>query len=255
MTKRKKIFYEKGQKFNRLTLIEFSHRDEKHRQMWVCSCECGNSKTFQADRVKRGAVKSCGCFEIENRNKQSEMFKTHLKVLAKQKSDHVTEETTILAMAKIVYCRYKECDISFDEFLSLSQMNCFYCNSAPNNKAHAGYTKDGKPKAREIWNNPPAYLKFPNAWFVYNGLDRLDNTKRHSKDNVVPCCFSCNEIKSSSSLNEFLLKIKSIYENVNLSKTLPTIEDCLSIVEANKSKNKEKKETEETPIAYIDLYA
>lgn len=44
-------------------------------------------------------------------------------------------------------------------------------------------------------------------------LDRLDNNLGYTKDNVVPCCKSCNFLKGSLSYNEFMDKIYNIYKN------------------------------------------
>lgn len=44
--------------------------------------------------------------------------------------------------------------------------------------------------------------------FTYNGLDRVDNTRNHAVDNVVPCCTTCNWMKSKSGYDEFLAHIK-----------------------------------------------
>lgn len=56
------------------------------------------------------------------------------------------------------------------------------------------------------------YQKPSNEWFVKNifnskceycggtdmiGADRIDNTKGHSIDNIVPCCYRCNVIKNT----------------------------------------------------------
>jgi hypothetical protein len=57
---------------------------------------------------------------------------------------------------------------------------CFYCN----------YQKNGE----------------------VNGIDRLDNQKGYVDDNVVPCCETCNILKGTQHPQEFIDKIKAIYD-------------------------------------------
>ena len=49
------------------------------------------------------------------------------------------------------------------------------------------------------------------------GLDRIDNSKGHTKDNVVPCCYSCNTARG----NNF-----SFEEMKVLGKTIKEIKKC-----------------------------
>ena len=45
------------------------------------------------------------------------------------------------------------------------------------------------------------------------GLDRIDNKKGHSKDNVVPCCYICNTARNSNfSFEEMKILGKTIKE-------------------------------------------
>jgi len=45
------------------------------------------------------------------------------------------------------------------------------------------------------------------------GADRIDNNKGHTKDNVVPCCFSCNKTRLDLySFEEMLILGKAIRE-------------------------------------------
>lgn len=39
------------------------------------------------------------------------------------------------------------------------------------------------------------------------GCDRLDNTKGHTKDNVVPCCKTCNNLKNRFFTHEEFVKV------------------------------------------------
>ena len=48
------------------------------------------------------------------------------------------------------------------------------------------------------------------------GLDRVDNSKGYTLDNIVSCCESCNRAKLAQTVEEFLLMCKLIYENHNL---------------------------------------
>lgn len=52
-----------GDKFNKLTAVEFSHRDKNYKQYWLFLCECGNKKVINVNNVKRGLTKACGCME------------------------------------------------------------------------------------------------------------------------------------------------------------------------------------------------
>lgn len=54
-----------GQKFNRLTVIEFSHVDKWRNTNWKCRCDCGNIKITPDRYLKQNKVKSCGCLREE----------------------------------------------------------------------------------------------------------------------------------------------------------------------------------------------
>ncbi len=78
------------------------------------------------------------------------------------------------------------------EFLHFSQQSCHYCHSSP-----------------VKWR----YKESKNIEYIYwNGLDRVDNDRGYTNDNVVPCCFICNSMKSKLSTTEFLRQIERIYK-------------------------------------------
>lgn len=49
-----------GQKFNRLRVIKYIGNS-----LWMCECECGNIKFANGTSLRKGTVKSCGCFKKE----------------------------------------------------------------------------------------------------------------------------------------------------------------------------------------------
>lgn len=65
-------------------------------------------------------------------------------------------------------------------FESLIIKPCFYCN----------YYKEGE----------------------VNGIDRVDNQKGYIEENAVPCCETCNVLKGSQHPQEFIDKMKAIYQ-------------------------------------------
>lgn len=59
-----------GRKFGRLTAVEMTDkRDRKGSIYWKCRCDCGRETFVTSDVLRRGAVKSCGCLQRENRKK------------------------------------------------------------------------------------------------------------------------------------------------------------------------------------------
>ena len=61
-----------GQKFGRLTVLEFAGRNGSLR-MWRCQCDCGNIHIVGQTRLQKGLTTSCGCYAIEQL-KQTEAF-------------------------------------------------------------------------------------------------------------------------------------------------------------------------------------
>jgi hypothetical protein len=50
--------------------------------------------------------------------------------------------------------------------------------------------------------------KYYNGEYLYNGLDRVDNTKGYIISNIVSCCGQCNRAKGILSQEEFLQWLK-----------------------------------------------
>ena len=182
-----------GKQYNKLTVIkevEYITKISKKKQVrFLCICSCDNKTKIitTSYRLKIGETKSCGCIK-------SEVGKKNIINAYKSKTKYSPKEAT----AKSIYNKsYKNDNLSFSEFMILSQMPCYYCNSPPSNSA-VSFVK----ASSQYYKN--------NCRFLYNGLDRVDSKKSHSKDNVVPCCFQCNAAKSNMTLNDFIVWITNL---------------------------------------------
>lgn len=51
-----------GQKFGLLTVEKYSHT-KKRRAIWICRCDCGNTKETNSKLLKNGHTSSCGCLK------------------------------------------------------------------------------------------------------------------------------------------------------------------------------------------------
>lgn len=54
-----------GQRFGRLTVIERDGINKEGRACWLCRCDCGQQITRGGINLRKGLVKSCGCFARE----------------------------------------------------------------------------------------------------------------------------------------------------------------------------------------------
>lgn len=50
------------------------------------------------------------------------------------------------------------------------------------------------------------------------GLDRLDNSKGHTRDNVVPCCSSCNSVRMDHFSFDEMIKIGKVISEIKRSR-------------------------------------
>lgn len=159
-------------KFGKLTALYPCARDERQRLIWLCRCECGETKQVKSSVLVSSHVKSCGCLR---KSDMKEMAQRHL--FQKYEYSSVT--------------RGYKFDLSLTEFVGLIARNCHYCGSESTNTM---VSKSGKR----------SYI------LKYNGVDRCDSSRGYEPGNVVPCCKHCNEMKMSRSLEEFLGHIKKI---------------------------------------------
>ena len=58
-----------GQKFGKLTAINFIRRSESGNTIWLFSCECGVQKELISSDVLKGHTKSCGCLRKDGKIK------------------------------------------------------------------------------------------------------------------------------------------------------------------------------------------
>ena len=66
----------------------------------------------------------------------------------------------------------------------------------------------------EMWQKPCYYC---GSIIETVGVDRVDNNKGYTLDNVVPCCSKCNYMKNSNTEKEFLEHVEKIHD-FNFSK-------------------------------------
>jgi len=79
----------------------------------------------------------------------------------------------------------------------LFKQPCYYCGLEPAQIAHDKGMKGS---------------------FIYNGLDRVDNTKGYAPDNVVPCCKHCNSAKRCMTITEFEGWVRRIHAHFIVGK-------------------------------------
>lgn len=182
--------------FGRLTVLEYSSSKQRSKdynkilRMYKCSCECGNiCEKFGSD-LRSGTVVSCGCFKKEIQ------LQIHTGAIPVNRNPNGAQHST----AKKIWTSSYNDGISFDDFFQLSQMNCYYCNSPPSNRANS------------IKNCSNAW--YDQGWWYYNGLDRIDSSKDHSIENVVTSCWQCNKSKGTMSKEDFNQWIKNVYNHL-----------------------------------------
>ena len=63
-----------GKQINRLKVIGKAYKDEYNHWYWECKCDCGNKVIVAGNNLRRGTIKSCGCWRSERMEK---LNKTH----------------------------------------------------------------------------------------------------------------------------------------------------------------------------------
>lgn len=165
-----------GDRFGELGVLSEAGKTPDGRIRWSCLCTCGETPIVCSSYLKRKAHKgtrSCG----------------HL---GNYKARKLSLDAYFLQRLLKFYTRASkkrglEWNLNENEFLGLTQMACFYCDSPPLNTI----IRQGKT-------------------VFYNGVDRINSDQGYIKENVVSCCGTCNRMKSDLPKAEFLNHIMRI---------------------------------------------
>lgn len=166
ITKRKSL---EGKRFYRLLVINYSYTNKNNQAVWLCRCDCGNTKEISSGSLLSGRTRTCGCRGLDEQG--STLNSTYRQYVTGAKN------------------RNLEFFLTKEEFKVITKENCYYCGISPNNIR--------KTKHKEN--------------YVYNGIDRIDNSKGYVKGNVVPCCSKCNKAKNKYSKDDFLSWVRSVF--------------------------------------------
>ena len=110
-----------GQKFGRLTVVEFVGISKRHYAIWKCICECGNEYITTTDVLTRKGNHSCGC-----------LAKEHLKEMSERNIKHGMTGSRLLGCYKAMMSRcYREKDIHYNAY---GKRGIFVCDEWINDK-------------------------------------------------------------------------------------------------------------------------
>lgn len=129
--------------------------------------------------------------------------KNNITITRKPRSDKSKDNSPVIRKLLYKYQLSAEkrgysFDIDYSFFTYLTQQNCYYCGTEPSGRE---FSKSGHE-------------------YIFNGLDRLDNNKGYSVENVVPCCKVCNAMKSNTSYDQFVKQIQTIANHLKKNELL-----------------------------------
>ena len=208
-------YIEIGARFNSWIILDYlgyqvyfyNYEDKKicqraHRV--ICQCDCGNIRVVAYRHARYNNSLNCGCVA----------------------SNKLIKLKPIERSINVVFKRYSDGDLIKEEFVELSQKDCYYCGCKPFNNinvfrfpSNKKKTDNSKRQTKHVKNG----LK--EGTFIYNGLDRIDSSKPHDKDNVVTSCKHCNRWKSDLEKDSFLDHVKKIYLHINKENPEKLLED------------------------------
>lgn len=151
-------------KMNSLTFVRLTDKNNDGRQMAEFLCDCGKTHETQLRYYLKAKSKSCGCKKLIGILNHKPTFSITYSP-ARNISKAISQ---LKANAKTRNIAFR---LSYDECAKLILQPCYLC---------------------KLQYNVPI------------SLDRIDNSKPYTSDNVLPCCKACNIMKHNMSLSDFL---------------------------------------------------
>lgn len=194
--RRMKLTEWEGRRFTRLIVVGYVNH-HRSQGLWLCRCDCGRELVVRGSNLITKNTKSCGCLAKEVQITLGKNLPRRILPLGH------AQKNSVLALYK---CRAKrkgyDWNLTEEQFENLVSGECHYCGDIPANKA----CRVGS-----------------NGAFIYNGIDRLDNSKGYECDNVVSCCKICNFAKNDMNYGEFMTWIARVTTKALAKKSKPPV--------------------------------
>ena len=150
---------------NRLKIIPFRSRGMTVR---LCYCDCGKETWVVTTKIHNGHTTSCGCHKLKSRALSP---------------GRAARNQILDGYKRGARKRGFEWSLTESKFDILTTSKCYYCGCIPST------TKRTRGN---------------NGDFVYNGIDRVDNSLGYVVSNCVTCCEICNRAKRHMLYDDFL---------------------------------------------------
>lgn len=171
-----------GKVFGDITVIRwvYAPRPDQSRSdwQWLVRCKCGEEEVVSADllyKEMKNACRKCSRTRAAKNNTVPDKGATWNRIARTYR--------------KNAFKRGHDITISAERIIEICHQDCYYCGT------HPIYSK---------------------GYGVYmTGVDRVDNTKGYTEDNVVPCCSVCNKMKGTLTKEDFIAHINRIQSNMS----------------------------------------
>lgn len=174
-----------GERYGKLVVVRRAgsrtgsgtRRDGRSRTAvtWLCICDCGNEKITTGGLLNAGHTTSCGCARRVPR--------PGYQPPNTLPPGRAARNRVLRTYRRAARDRSLSWELTEEEFDTLVGQDCTYCGCPPSTIAKADQRGCGD--------------------FIYNGLDRKDNTIGYVPGNVLPCCSVCNHAKKDMSYDDF----------------------------------------------------
>lgn len=173
-----------GTRYGSLRTLEWRPRpDGKNGRAVLVQCDCGTQKILYPYVLLSGNTRSCGCWRATV--VAAEACAAWQRFPGEAACNHLYASYRSAARR-----RTREWQLTKDEFRSLTRLPCYYCGTKPSKEYRT--------------------LNGCNGTYIYNGIDRKDNSRGYTLNNSVPCCFACNRMKGVMDAKEFIAHAQAI---------------------------------------------
>lgn len=230
-----------GERYGKLTIIGYSHTDEKKRKHFKCKCDCGNECVKLGYSIKNGGTKSCGCMRRDNMSNVGKTYSPLVVIPIGTVFGKLTVVGETFSKKSEGHCKVK-CECGKEKVMRTRQLQgseikscgCYSTNVQQPIKEKEIYKKYKQCRrsaerrnlqfelTREDYelmiHEPCTYcgneIKYIDDTVLLNGVDRIDSTLGYVEGNCVPCCLKCNRAKNAMTKEEFITWVKKTYEHM-----------------------------------------